>query len=97
MEYYNEKLMCYTISSQLGIIDNYFKDSKTFVALKDNLLNWEDEEIKLISKSDFENLDNSISSRKKPIYIVLDNVERIIAIERVKKNLEKIFIVADMV
>ena len=33
----------------------------------------------------------------KPIYIVLDNVERLIAIERHKKNLEKMFIIADMV
>ena len=31
------------------------------------------------------------------MYIVLDNVERIISIEKVKKNLEKIFIVVDMV
>ena len=62
-------------------MDKYFKDSKTFVALKDNLITWQDNAI----------------AKDKPIYIVLDNVERIIAIERVKKNLEKIFIVADMV
>lgn len=62
-------------------MDAYFKDSKTFVALKDNLLTWKD---------------NSITNDK-PIYVVLDNVERIIAIEKVKKNLEKMFIVADMV
>ncbi|CAI2367820.1 unnamed protein product [Moneuplotes crassus] len=88
-EYYNEKLICYTISSQLGLMDKYIKDSKTFVALKDNLLTWKEDEIKI----------KSISSKykKRPIYIVLDNVERIISIERVKKNLEKIFIVADMV
>lgn len=62
-------------------MDKKFKDSKTFVALKDNLLTWQDHK----------------SQKDKPIYIVLDNVERIIAIEKIKKNLEKIFIVGDMV
>jgi len=81
LEYYNEKLMCFTISKQLSLVDRAFKDSKTFVALKDNLLIWQDHN----------------SHKNTPIYLVLDNVERIIAIERVKKNLEKIFIVADMV
>lgn len=73
--------MCFTISQQLISIDPKFKDSKTFVALKDNLITWQDHK----------------TQKDKPIYIVLDNVERIISIERVKKNLEKIFIVADMV
>lgn len=81
LEYYNEKLICFTISNQLKLVDKEFKDSKTFVALKDNLLIW-----------DIHN-----NRKERPIYIVLDNVERIISIEKVKKNLEKMFIVADMV
>lgn len=81
LEHYNEKLMCYTITRQLTLYDKKFKDSKTFVALKDNLLTWHEHRC----------------NKDKPLYIVLDNVERIMWIERVKKNLEKIFIVADMV
>lgn len=73
--------MCFTITRQLELLDPKFKDSKTFVALKDNLLTWHEHRL----------------HKDKPIYIVLDNVERIICIERVKKNLEKIFIVSDMV
>lgn len=32
----------------------------------------------------------------RPIYFVLDNVSRLISIEKQKKNLEKIFIISDM-
>jgi hypothetical protein len=93
LEYYNEKLMWFTISKQLTAIESTFKDSKTFVALKDNLnTQWVDHNAQKDKQ-----LSCAAKIYIKPIYFVLDNVERIISIEKIKKNLEKVFIVADMV
>jgi hypothetical protein len=81
LEYYNEKLICYTLSRQLSLMDTSLRESKTFATLKDNLQSqW---------------VENPMY-RDKPVYFVLDNVNRLISIEKQKKNLEKIFIISDM-